>query len=412
MDDTTIRLRQPDADGLLDWTRPAAAAFGETFGTAELEHDRHQLELDRLIGAVDGDRWVGTGGAYSFRLTVPGGAEVGAAGITYIGTAPSHRRRGVLRQIMGWLCDQAADRGEPVAILWASESAIYQRFGYGIATLQSSFDIERQRVRFVRPAEPIGRMRMVDRDEAVRLIPPIYEARRAQIPGAVSRHDAKWRYGLLDDKEWMQQGNGPKFMAVLEVDGTPRGYVLYRVQNAWDDRGPNNTVLALEVLGLDPAAERAIWEWLFDLDLAGHIKGWRGVVPHPLLLELTEPRRLGLIVRDGLLLRLLDMPAALRARTYDTAGSLTFELSDAFRPANAGRWRLDAGDGGTATIDRSDGDPDLTLDTSDLASVYLGTFRFADLAGAGRVGECRPGAVAIADRLFASTTPPWCSTQF
>jgi predicted acetyltransferase len=412
MDDTTIRLRQPDPERLWEWTRPAAAAFGESFTHAELEHDRHQLEPDRLIGAVDGDAWIGTGGAFTFRMTVPGGGEVGAAGIAYIATAPSHRRRGVLRQVMGWLCDQAVDRGEPVAILWASESAIYQRFGYGIATLQSSFDIERRRVRFVRPADPIGRMRMVDRDEAMRLIPPIYEARRRDFPGAVSRNDAKWRHDLLDDQEWMRRDSGPKFMAVLEVDGVVRGYVVYRVKNDWDDRGPNNNVLALEVLGLDHAAERALWEWLFDLDLAGHIRGWRLSVPHPLLLELTEPRRLGLTIREGVFLRLLDMPAALRARSYDAAGSITFELTDAFRPVNAGRWRLEAGDGGGVTVERFEGDPDLTLDTSDLASVYLGAFRLADLARAGRVGECRRGAVAAADRLFAVTTPPWCSTQF
>ena len=412
MDDATIRLRQPDDETLWAWTRPAAAAFGESFGQAEFDHDRQLLEPDRLIGAVDGDAWVGTGGAFSFRVTVPGGAEVGAAGITYIATAPSHRRRGVLRQVMRWLCDQAIDRGEPLAILWASESAIYQRFGYGIGTLQSLFDIDRRHVRFTRPAEPIGRMRMVDRDEAMRLIPPIYEARRPDIPGAVSRRDAKWQHELLDDQEWMQHGNGPKFMAVLEVDGAVRGYVLYRVRNEWDDRGPNNQVLALEVLGLDHAAERAIWEWLLDLDLAGHIKTWRGPAPHPLLLQLTEPRKLGLSIREGLLLRLLDMPAALQARSYDAAGSLTFELTDVFRPVNAGRWRLATGADGATIVERFDGDPDLTLDTSDLASVYLGTFRFADLARAGRVGECRPGALVAADRLFANTPPPWCSTQF
>ncbi len=412
MDDSSIRLRQPDADTLEAWIRPGLAAFGEILVPAELDYDRHQLELDRLIGAMDGDRWVSTGGAFSFRLTVPGGAEVGAAGITYIAVAPSHRRRGILRLMMAWLCDQAVERGEPVAILWASESAIYQRFGYGMATLQTSFDIEPSRVRFVRQVEPVGRIRLVDRDEAMGLIPPIYEARRSGIPGAVSRHDAKWRHQLLDDQEWMQRGNGPKFMAVLEVDGEVRGYAIYRVKSEWDDRGPNNTILALEVLGLDHPAERTIWQWLSELDLAGHITASRGPLPHPLFLELTEPRRMSLTVREGLWLRLLDMPAALRARGYDTAGSVTFELTDTFRPANAGRWRLTAGDAGSTSVEAFDGDPDLALDTSDLASVYLGAFRFADLANAGRVRECRPGAIAVADRLFASTTPPWCSTMF
>ena len=263
-------------EALRAWSDPAGAAFAEPFESdAEFEQARRFWELDRLIGAVDGETWVGTGGAYTFRLTVPGG-EVGAAGITAIAVAPSHRRRGILRQMMRWLLDQARERGEPVAILWASESAIYQRFGYGIGTLQSTIDIERTRVRFVRPTEPLGRVRLVDRDEAMRLIPPVYEAIRARVPGSLDRSEAHWRDGLLDDQPWMRQGNGPKFRAVLEVDGAVRGFALYRVKSEWDDRGPNNTLQILEVIGLDAAAERVLWEWLCGIDLVGHIKGGRG----------------------------------------------------------------------------------------------------------------------------------------
>ena len=166
------------------WLRPASAAFAEVFSDAELEQERRLWELDRLIGAVDGETWVGTGGAYSFGLTVPGG-EVGAAGITVIGVTPSHRRRGILRQMMRWLLDQARERDEPVAVLWATESAIYQRFGFGIGTLQSQFDIERTRVAFLRPApaarpDPAGRSR--------RGRPPLpADLRRHPCPGAGHR---------------------------------------------------------------------------------------------------------------------------------------------------------------------------------------------------------------------------------
>ncbi len=425
MHDESIRLRTPAADELRAWARAIDAAFGEELSDAEFEQEREQLELDRLIGAYDGVTPVGTGGALTLRLTVPGG-EVGAAGISIIGVSPSHRRRGILRQMMRWLLDQARERGEPVAILWASEGAIYQRFGYGIGTLQGTFDIDPRRAQFVRPAEPLGRMRLVDRAEALRLMPPVYDAVRSRTPGSVSRTDTKWRVDLLADHEWMRAGNGPKFRAVLEVDGVVRGYTIYRIKNEWDERGPNNTLLALEALGLDAAAERAIWEWLFGMDLVAHVKGWRGPVPHPLMLQLTEPRRLGLVVREGLWLRLIDMAAALEARSYGAAGSVTFELTDEFCPWNAGRWRLNVsgaaamsggvpgvpGAWGVATVTPFDGDPDLTLDTSDLVAAYLGAFTFADLARAGRVGECRPGAVAAADGLFATATAPWCSTMF
>ncbi len=411
MTDAPIRLRQPTADEIRAFVQPTGEAFAATFTDAELDLERRLWELDRLIGAVEGERWVGTGGAYSFGLTVPGG-EVKAAGITMIGVTPSHRRRGILRLIMRWLFDQARERGEPVSILWASESAIYQHFGYGIATLQSTFDIERNRIAFARPAPALGRIRLIDRDEATRLFAPVYEAVRVGIPGTVTRSEARWRLDLLEDAEWQRAANGIKYRAVLEVDGEPRGYAIYRAKEEWGETGPNNAVLVFEVVGLDPAAERAIWEWLAGIDLVGHIKGQRGPVPHPLMLQLTEPRRLGLNVREGMWLRLIDLKAALEARTYGAAGSITFEVTDEFCPWNAGRWRVDVAGDGRGTLTASDGDPDLTLDTSDLAATYLGTFTFADLARAGRVGECRPGAIADVDRLFATTTAPWSSTMF
>ena len=163
MTDDTIRLRQPTDDEIRAWLRPASEAFAEVFSDAELEQERRLWEIDRLIGAVDGETWVGTGGAYSLGLTVPGG-EVGAAGITVIGVTPSHRRRGILRMMMRWLLDQARERNEPSAVLYATESAIYQRFGFGIGTLQSQFDIERDASRLpaagsaARP-DPPGRSR-------------------------------------------------------------------------------------------------------------------------------------------------------------------------------------------------------------------------------------------------------------
>jgi predicted acetyltransferase len=330
-----------------------------------------------------------------------------------IGVSPSHRRRGILRQMMRWLIDQARERGESAAVLWASESAIYPRFGFGIGTLQTSFDVERSRLHFSRPAEPLGRVRIVGRDEAVDLFPPVYNAIRPRTPGMVTRSDAKWRYDQLDDTEWQRSTNGIKYRAILEVDGGVRGYAIYRVKAEWEERGPNNVMTVLEVLGLDAAAERALWEWLFGIDLVGRVKGWRGPMPHPLLLQLTEPRRLGLTVREGMLLRLIDVSAALEARSFaGPAGSLAFELTDEFCPSNAGRWRLDFAGDGAASVSPFDGEPDLLLDTTDLATVYLGAFTFADLARAGRVRECRPGAVVAADALFVTTNAPWSSTMF
>ncbi len=208
---------------------------------------------------------------------------------------------------------------------------------------------------------------------------------------------------------------GPKSNAVLTVGGEPRGYALYRVKAEWGDRGPKNTLNVLEVTALDPAAERALWEWLVGIDLVGQVKAWRVPPVHnPLLLQVAEPQRLGLTIRDGIWLRLVDLRAALEARTYAGPGRLTLDVTDAFVPSNAGRWTVDVPDDrGAASATPAEGVvPDVALDIADLATVYLGAFTFADLVRAGRARECRDGAAVVADTLFAAAAAPWCSTMF
>jgi predicted acetyltransferase len=176
-------------------------------------------------------------------------------------------------------------------------------------------------------------------------------------------------------------------------------------------------VTVLEVCALDAVVEQAIWEWIVGIDLIGTIRSWRGPAPHPLQLMVTEPRRLGTTVTDGTWLRILDLPAALEARGFRGPGTIVVDVTDTDCPWNAGRWRLAVeGDGavGSASVTAAGGSaaPDLTLDISDLAAVYLGAYRVSDLARVGRVRECRPGAAAAADDLFMTAQAPTNSTMF
>jgi len=367
-----------------------------------------------LVAAFDGDVPIGTAAAFTFRLTVPGG-EVGAAGVTAVGVEPGHRRQGVLRALMRQQLDEVRARGEPVAILWASETAIYQRFGYGLGTLSGSFEIERGRTAWLRPAEPAGRMRLVDAAEALATFPPVYERMRAVTPGALSRTEDWWRWAILHDAEHMRQGAGPKFRYLFEVDGVAEGYATYRAKTDWDDRGPKGQLLVIEAMAPTPRAERGVWSFLFGVDLMRTTKAGRVPVPHPLQLALADPRALGLTASDGLWVRLVDVPAALAARRYGAAGTLVLEIADAFCPWNAGRWRLAAtGEAGraVAVVERTDAPADLGVDVADMAAAYLGAFRLSDLARAGRVVELTEGALRRADALFASERTPWCVTMF
>ena len=244
---------------------------------------------------------------------------------------------------------------------------------------------------------------MVDEDEAARLFPVVYDAVRGDIPGAVGRSEDKWRLYMIGDADWMRAGGGPKYRAVLEVDGEPRGFTIYRVKSDWGPTGPASTLRVLEVYGLDPTAEQALWEWLFAMDLIGTITAWRSPVPHPLQQWLLEPRRLGLTVQDGMWLRILDVPAALSARTYAGSGTLVLDVADSLIESNAGRWQLAVKDG-SATVTRTRAEADFELDVAALASTYLGAFRFGDLATAGRVRECQPGSLKTADMLWRGST--------
>jgi len=412
---TPFTLRSPEPDKVTEFIGPLGIAFGEHLGPEELELEAKLLEPDRLVGAFDGDTQVSCAGAFTFRVTVPGGAEVGAAGITIVGVLPSHTRRGILRQMMTWLIAQARERGEPLAVLGASEAAIYQRFGYGIGTLQTQFDIDPARAIFREPVEMPGPVRFVDADEAARVFPAVYDAVRAVTPGCLSRSEDKWRWNMVHDAEWMRGGNGAKYLALLEVDGQPKAYAIYRIKADWDSRGPKNTLSALEVVGADPVSEQAMWQWIFRIDLLASVKAYRGPVPHPLTLQLTEPKRLGVVVKDETWLRILDVDKALEARSYLGSGSLTFDLTDSFCPWNAGRWQLTVPGGGAAATVRAaskSAKADIALDVSALSTAYLGTHTFAALARAGRVTELRVGGIAAADGLFLTGVAPWSSTPF
>ena len=415
MDETPrFPIRTATPETVRSFLAPLDVAFGEDQTDAEFEDWRHTLEPDRFVAAFDGEIPVAAAAAYTFRLTVPGG-DVGAAGVTAVGVEPGHRRQGILRTLMRQQLDDVHGRGEPVAILWATESAIYQRFGYGLGTLSGTFEIERGRTAWLRPGQPEGRMRLVDQVEALATFPPVYERMRAVTPGALSRTEDWWRWGILHDAEYGRRGAGPKFRYLYEVDGVAEGYALYRVKTDWDERGPKSQLLVVEAMALSPRAERAVWGFLFSVDLVRTTKAGRVPVPHPLLLELADPRALGITTGDGLWVRLVDLPAALAARRYGAAGTLVLEVADAFCPWNAGRWRLAAtGEPGNAAavVERTDAAADLALDVADLAAAYLGGFRVSDLARAGRVEELAPGALRRADALFAADRTPWCATGF
>lgn len=413
---TDWQIRVPSTAELEAFARPVQMAFGGGFSDQELADWLKLVEPERWLGATEpGSELVaGAACALSVTLTVPGG-EVPAAAVTGVGVRPDHRRRGILRALMTRQLRDIHERGEPAAVLWASEGSIYQRFGYGLSTLDGALEIDTRRSGFGRDVPLEGRVRIVDEEEAASLLPPVYETMRAMTPGAISRSQRWWTEAVLSDPEYSRHGAGPRFRVVYEADGRVEGYALYRVREDWDDRGPKSVLEVSEALTTSARSVRGLWRYLFDVDLVRTVKAWRVPLPTPLQHVLAEPRAMGLVVKDGLWTRLVELPAALAARRYGTSDELSLEVTDALCPWNAGTWRIrsEGAPGETvATVERVSEPADLALDIADLGAIYLGGTRAGELAAAGRIEERTPGALRRLAAMFASDVAPWCSTMF
>lgn len=406
-------IRSSTAQEIPDLVKADSAAFGHQPSDAQIESARALLEVDRALVAVDGGRVVGGAGALTLELTTPGPTPVPAAGVTYVGVLPTHRRQGILTALMGRLMDDARRRGEPVAALLASESAIYRRFGYGVAVLNSSVEIHRSYATLRRPVETSGRLRMVEREEMAEVLPPVFDRYRRQQPGEVSRSASYWA-GRLEDPEARREGDGARFAVLWEEPGDdPAGYVTYRVRSNWDDGLPGHILAIEDLVALTPDVRAGLWQYCFGVDLVRVISAGNVPLDEPLWWMLNDPRRLRVTgVKDFLWVRMLDVEAALSARTYSSEQCLVIEVTDPSSTPAAGRYRLVGGGGEAAQCRRTHGPADVALDVADLASAYLGGVRFSTLARAGLVSELVPGALARADSLFASTPGPACCTSF
>jgi len=400
----SVEIRSPSEDELRKAMRAVEAAFGEEQKEEDLDRHQKAMPRDRFLVAYDGAIPVGTTASLPFELTVPGG-ELEAGGVTWVGVLPSHRRRGILTQMMKRQFDDLHERGEPLAILWASEAAIYGRFGYGISAPTVQLDADRSRFALRDDPGPKGAVRLIDREEAARVLPPIYDAVRDRVPGFTSRSEKLWDLYRLADPEHWRRGAGPKFYAVLEFEGEPVGYALYRIKLDWQEGFAKSQVKVVETCATSDAAERELWRFLFGIDLIERIQG-RHDPGSPLFLMVADPRSLKLRVTEGLWLRLVDLDAALTGRTYATDDSVVVDVRDELCPWNAGRWRMGTEAG------RTDDDAELELDVADLASAYLGAFDFGRLAAAQRVRELKPGALGRATELFRTSRPPFCPEDF
>ena len=373
---------------------------------------------ERTVAVEAAGELVAVHGSYAFTAPVPGGT-VPCSGLTWVGVRPDHRRRGLLSAMIDAHFERSLGRGEPVSALFASESGIYGRFGYGCAADDLRLTLARgARLRPVAGSDELDvRFATVDPAAHRDLVDSLHRASGAGRPGWMTRDSAQLRANrVVDPLPWREGGEPLRIATVHAPDGEPRGYALIRRKEKWGDAGPEYTVSLRELVGLDAAAVHRLWSFALDLDLTTEVASPLLAVDDPLTQLLVDPRAGRAKLHDNIWLRLLDVPTALAARRYAAPLDVVLNVTDARLPANAGLWRVAAteasDDGWAAQVTRTDAAADLALDVRELGAAYLGGRSFAAQLASGLVAELRPGAAAAATTAFSWPLAPMCSWVF
>lgn len=373
------------------------------------------FEMDRSLAAFDGGEPVSSASVFSFQMSVPG-AVVPTAGVTWVAVLPSHRRRGILRSMMLRQLSDIRDRGEPIAALWASETPIYGRYGYGPATSQARFTFRRGEGALApaAPRDPALRLRIAEPSTVLAELGNVYETVLDARPGLFRRNEAWWARAISDLPE-ARGGLSALHCLLAEDDDGPRGYALYASEVLFDRESflHDTRVAIRELMAADPAASAQLWGDLLSRDLAAEFTALLRPADDPVLFQVADARRARPRQTDGIWVRVIDLPAALTARRYSCPVDVVLQVQDELLPGNAGRWRLHApGPGSEASCERTTAPADVSLDVRELGAAYLGGTRLGSLACAGLVTELRPWTLRQLSAAMSWDPSPWCPMIF
>ncbi|MBB4683592.1 putative acetyltransferase [Amycolatopsis jiangsuensis] len=362
---------------------------------------------DGTTGAFAGELPVGVASSIPSTIVLPGGATLPMAAVDGVAVRSDWTRRGVLTAMMDTQLHEFAERGYPVAGLHASEAVIYGRFGYGVATRSATIRAKLP-ARLRDGATAPGTVHVLDGAEATATASAIHERIGLRRPGMIARPARWWEvsYSRKLDLEGYRLAvhTGPG------DSGVPDGFAVFRTVPQRDHLDPNHGALleAEDFVTADDAAVAGLWRFLLSVDLLATVNAPGRPVDEEVGVLLTDSRRARTVsVGDELWLRLVDVPAALAARTYGTADPVVLDVADRMLPDNTGRYRI-----GPDGVERTGAAADLALDVDTLAMLYLGEWRPATLALAGRITGADPGALSRADALFRTAQRPWCGTHF
>jgi len=377
-----------------------ARSFGFLYTPDQMERVRPLHDMSRFELAMDGKELVGVVGVFTLKTTVPGGAQLRMGGVTWVSTAATHRRQGLLTELMARSLADIDRRGEPVAMLGASESGIYERFGFGAATQLRSTTLDR-RLAQLRPEfrpKP-GAVRFVAGDEAARHVAKIWPRFETQRAGEVARNEV-WHRTLFEMNAQPRGGFSPAFYLAHRD-----GYAIYRVEEHWNDGQPAHDLQVVELVSVTGDAHAALWHTLLGVDLVGPITSRQIAIDDPLPYLLTNPRALRTTaLLDGYWVNVRDVGACFSARSYSTEDRVVIEVDGT-------RWAIDGGPAG-GTCRRVRTRPDLTMSTATAGVLLLGGVQATALAAGRRIEARNAEALRRADVFFLTAPAPHCQTHY
>lgn len=400
-----LTIRTVTDDEVAAFRAAIMVAFGDDMDVDPngVERTRALLETSQMWAGFEGGTIVATAGTANFRVVVPGGAAVPMAGLTAVMVRPTHRRRGVLRQLMQHHLDDAGRRGDPLSGLWSSEPSIYGRFGYGLAAEGDVLEVPDARLVQLPPRE-LDALEWADEARAREALPAIYQRATAKRPGALSRSDVWWRERRFLEAPFMRGGGSLRRHVIARRGDELVGYVQFRQRSGWTDGLPAGKIEIVELIAVDARAEASLWQLVLTIDLFPHVSWWNAPTDDVLAWAVANPRHVKRRRTDTLWLRVHDIASALGARAYAADGELAMSIDGEV-------WTLVVREGRVAQCTRSAAAPELVMQRAALGAMYLGAVSASRLARTERIAGSQ-AALVRADRMFASAVAPWCPELF
>ena len=406
MTGANIEIRPAQEDELQEMMQVVGYAFANNDVSTE---DPPPIAPEQTLCAFDGERIAATSGAFDFQMQM-NGRPVGADGVTLVTCDPGYRRRGLIRQLMEGLLHRAKERQVPLAALWASMGAIYQRFGYGLATTQVNYEIPLRFIEFQFGERPSGGVRRMSRDEAMPHLESVYRAYAEPGNGLLKRGKIFWDMMLK-----RSEGQNVWIGVYFDAEGEARGYCLYKTRFDVELFPESPQIMdVFDFVWLDMEAYRGLWAYLGGHDLVDRIRFDYMAEDDPAPSLFLEPRRLHRSTHDGVWMRVVDAAAALAGRGYDLPGEAVIEIiGDEICPWNNGCYRLNvAGEDVNVIKLGGSASPDMVATPEAVASLVSGHSRASDLARMGRIAIPDASREAALDALFSTRRRPHCPNMF